>query len=193
MKKQIAAAALLALAATAYAGSAKLDGVDQTGDGSATDAYDFGSLSATPEVLFVSVAGEAGASFAEYANFVIDTNSELNAAANTYSLSFFGLNLININNLMVAVWSSTHPDEGGDAGAPIGIFAGDNVTTSLGTLGAGEYHLDITGTLGPTAVGGQYSVALNAVPAIPEPQTYALMLAGLAGVAFMARRRRRLD
>jgi hypothetical protein len=28
------------------------------------------------------------------------------------------------------------------------------------------------------------------VPAIPEPQTYALMLAGLAAVGFMTRRRR---
>lgn len=193
MKKQIAAVALLALAAAANAGTALLDGVGQTSDGSATDAYDFGSLSATPEVLFVSVAGAAGASFAEYANFVIDTNSELSAAANTYSLSFFGLNLLNINNLMVAVWSSTHPDEGGDIGAPLATFAGDNVTTSLGTLGAGQYHLDISGNIGSTAVGGQYSVALNAVPAIPEPETYALMLAGLAGVFFMARRRRRQD
>jgi hypothetical protein len=34
-------------------------------------------------------------------------------------------------------------------------------------------------------------IALEVVGAIPEPQTYALMLAGLIGVAFVARRRRR--
>ncbi|MDG4869910.1 PEP-CTERM sorting domain-containing protein, partial [Guyparkeria sp. 1SP6A2] len=33
-------------------------------------------------------------------------------------------------------------------------------------------------------------VTVNAVAAIPEPQTYALMLSGLLAVAFMARRRR---
>ena len=32
----------------------------------------------------------------------------------------------------------------------------------------------------------------NAVPAIPEPETYALMLAGLAAVGFVARRRRQV-
>lgn len=190
MKRQLTAVALLALAAAANAGTALLDGVGQTADGSAGNAYDFGSLSATPEVLLVNVAGAAGTSFSEYANFVIDTSSELSGAANTYSLSFFGINLLNINNLMIAVWSSTHPNE---TGAPLGSFAGNNVTTSLGTLGAGQYHLDITGDIGSTAVGGNYSIALNAVPAIPEPETYALMLAGLAGVFFMARRRRRSD
>jgi len=38
---------------------------------------------------------------------------------------------------------------------------------------------------------GQVTVPGGGVPAIPEPETYALMLAGLAAVAFMARSRRR--
>ena len=87
---------------------------------------------------------------------------------------------------MIEVWDNTHP--GG--GTLFATFAGDNVTNWIGTLGAGQYHLDISGVFGPNASGGQYSVALNAVPAVPEPETYALMLAGLGAVGFMARRRR---
>ena len=37
-----------------------------------------------------------------------------------------------------------------------------------------------------------FEVANFSVTAIPEPETYALMLAGLGAVGFMSRRRRRL-
>ena len=186
MKKYLAAAALIALAASANAGIALLDGVLQPGDGSEANAYNFGSLSETPEVLFVSVAGAAGSTFEEYANFSIDAPSGVSGTANTYALTFGRIDLLDIDNLMIEVWDNTHP--GG--GTLFATFAGDNVTNWIGTLGAGQYHLDISGVFGPNASGGQYSVALNAVPAVPEPETYALMLAGLGALGFMARRRR---
>jgi hypothetical protein len=80
-------------------------------------------------------------------------------------------------------------------------------------LSAGPYHQNFTniGTLPVLATGiNQFSnlnVILGAaagsitnpepgpapVPGIPEPSTYALMLAGLAGVGWMTRRRRRVN
>lgn len=186
MKKHLAAAALVALAGSANAGMAFLNGVMQSDDGSEANAYNFGSLSETPEVLFVSVVGAAGSTFEEYANFSIDAPSGVSGSANTYALTFGNVELLDIDNLTIQVWNNTHP--GGST--LFATFAGDNTTNWIGTLGAGQYHLDISGMFGPTATGGQYSVALNAVPAVPEPETYALMLAGLGAVGFMARRRR---
>ena len=62
------------------------------------------------------------------------------------------------------------------------------------TLAAGSYYLRVLGdTYGN--VGGRYYFAahtgLGPLPAIPEPSTYALMLAGLGMIAFIARRRQR--
>jgi hypothetical protein len=55
------------------------------------------------------------------------------------------------------------------------------------TLLAGDYTLSVTGTArGYTT----YSVDFTAAP-IPEPETYALMLAGLGAVGYVARRRRK--
>lgn len=174
------------MAGSASAGAAWLNGIHQTGTGTAADAYDFGTLSAAPSLLYVSVDRTPSASFEEYANFTVDALSDVSGVANTYALSFLGVNLLDIDNLSIQLWNSSHP--GGTA--LLSTFAGNNVTNWIGTLGAGQYHLDISGTFGRSAMGGQYSIALNAVPAVPEPQTYALMLAGLGVVAFVARRRR---
>ena len=70
-------------------------------------------------------------------------------------------------------------------------------------LTAGQYKLTVSGTATGTSVlfdgadywpatanGGAYSVALNTPPLspVPEPESYALMLAGLGLVGFAARR-----
>ena len=60
-------------------------------------------------------------------------------------------------------------------------------STSLAIPGA--YSLIVTGNVLSPATEGSYSGNLNLTP-VPEPETYALMLAGLGAMAFVARRRR---
>jgi len=52
-------------------------------------------------------------------------------------------------------------------------------------LTAGSYYYAVSGRST-----GAYSLTSTAVAAIPEPETYAMLLAGLGIVAFVARRRR---
>lgn len=54
------------------------------------------------------------------------------------------------------------------------------------TLDAGTYTLQVKGTVAGSA-GGSYAGVLNISP-VPEPETYAMLLAGLGLMGFMARR-----
>ncbi len=81
-------------------------------------------------------------------------------------------------------------------------FAGLNGVTDLdasatgfryANLAAGTYQLIASGSLLGSGFGGiavlSTTVNVAAAAAVPEPATYALMLAGIAGVGFAARRR----
>jgi hypothetical protein len=81
---------------------------------------------------------------------------------------------------------------------PDGYMASWEAFSSGGTLGfqwaagadtlvAGDYTLSVTGVARGSTT---YSVDFTAAP-IPEPETYALMLAGLGAVGFVARQRRK--
>jgi hypothetical protein len=75
----------------------------------------------------------------------------------------------------------------------VAAFAFDStaITNSFGGLASGDYYYRVTGQVTGTA-GGSYLLSSSLAP-IPEPGTYALMLAGLAAVAGVASRRRRVD
>ena len=62
-----------------------------------------------------------------------------------------------------------------------------SVTNQVANLAAGNYYYAVSGYASGVA-GGQYTL-VSTVTAVPEPETYAMMLAGLAALGFLARRR----
>ena len=69
-------------------------------------------------------------------------------------------------------------------------FAGGITSIQFDTLGVGFFS-------GPNQIihfgqGLSHATLYGGVPAVPEPETYALLVAGLAAVGFMSRRRRKI-
>ena len=62
-----------------------------------------------------------------------------------------------------------------------------NLALAWAASPAGSYYLNVTG-ISNGAQGGIYNGAIS-VTAVPEPETYAMMLAGLGALGFLARRR----
>jgi hypothetical protein len=56
------------------------------------------------------------------------------------------------------------------------------------SLLAGTYTLQIKGTVAGLS-GGSYAGVLNIANPVPEPETYAMLLAGLGLMGFMSRRK----
>lgn len=75
-----------------------------------------------------------------------------------------------------------------DSATPYAWTFGGAPTVHTVTLGAGSYYYAVLGFAPSTAA---YSInsAATAVP-VPEPETYAMLLAGLGVVGFVARRRK---
>lgn len=71
-----------------------------------------------------------------------------------------------------------------------GIGAKDTWSLDATGLSAGYYYVQVTGNVLGNA-GGSYTTDLGVMAAVPEPETYGMMLAGMGVVGFLARRKRK--
>jgi PEP-CTERM motif len=167
--KMFSAAILLAIGAPVMA-------AECTGDGSS-----LGVIGAAP-TSFASQCGRlpfGSASFTDHYSFSIAALG--NVAGGFVDFLVFQWNDVNLNSVVVTGQGQVRSDSNAADGFS---FAG---------LSAGTYDLAVSGYLDRGQLIGGYTGAISssatvAAP-VPEPETYAMLMLGLAGVGFAARRR----
>lgn len=123
-------------------------------------------------------------SFFDTINFDVTGPSVLSGTGVSTFVKLGGKTVKDISGLTLTFWDNYHP-YGYNL---LGTFAGDGATFSFALPTAGQYHVDITGDA-TGSKGGVYTVAFSTVTAVPEPESYALFLAGLGLMGTIIRRR----
>jgi hypothetical protein len=135
----------------------------------------------------VSFSATHTGAFEDIWTFNLGTPSIVAASLTNVEVSFLGNAAGGINDFQAwlngtSLLPSGSTTTAGDIKVKLQVLAG------AGSFAAGTYQLKVTGS-GVTGGSGSYGGNLVATP-IPEPETYALMLAGLGVVGFVAGRRR---
>lgn len=171
------AASLAMMAALALPGRAIAADVEQT--------QSLGILTSPVTLGFhdsISQLHLPGTTFLDHFTFSLSPPSNFNSFAATLDLG----TVSQISGISASLFT------GGGAlvasGIPFGSALSIVPTTSIAS---GAYDLRVSGTVTGT-LGGSFAGTLNASPTapIPEPETYAMMLAGLGLMGFVARRRK---
>jgi len=181
---------LLSIALTGAISSAQANTISLTGG---SFPYDLGANPTEENIYSVTHNVE---SFFDVFTFNLTSASDTISSA--VSLLFPGLgssgSSYEINNGTLSLFSD--PDGDGAAGVNNQI-ATANFGDSTGVLAynnaaAGSYYWAVAGDAVGTN-GGVYLYAANTAAVVPEPETYAMMLAGMGLIGFIGRRRLNKD
>ncbi|MGZ3183969.1 MAG: FxDxF family PEP-CTERM protein [Telluria sp.] len=125
----------------------------------------------------------SGNTFTDVYNFSLATPGAL--TADLLSVSGNAKNGLDITGY--SLYSSTGTLVTGGNQLSTGLT--DQWSINSGSLAAGNYQLRVTGSVLSQAAGKYYG-SVTMAQAVPEPQTYAMLLAGLGLMGVAARRRR---
>ncbi|MCZ2439698.1 MAG: FxDxF family PEP-CTERM protein [Burkholderiales bacterium] len=146
---------------------------------------DLGTLGAPGPASQTFGGTSAAGSFSDSFCFTLNSPHVVAASLTNVYVSFAGLTAGDISGF--AAWLDGDPLALSTTSAPpatVQVLAGTK------TLGSGTYYLNVSGTAGSN--GASYGGNITVTP-VPEAETYAMMLAGLGVVGFLAVRRRRDD
>ncbi|MCE7913847.1 MAG: PEP-CTERM sorting domain-containing protein [Nitrosomonas sp. PRO4] len=121
--------------------------------------------------------------------YLFSLGSSVNALATAVTNDF--ANIFNIAGGKVELFKS-NGDNDFTNDTSIGSFAFDSTATGgiFNALTSGDYYYQVTGSVVGN-YGGGYQMFSNVSP-VPEPETYAMLLAGLGLIGFSLRRRQAL-
>lgn len=152
--------------------------------GAMAETVNAGAIPVSPAAPYSYTFVHDYGSFFDTVNFSV-TESDLSASVSALNLSLGKFSVLGVTELYYQLWDGSHPN----GAISYGSFGGDNVTHLFDLTAPGNYHIDITGFANGSA-GGIYSVALQTA-AVPEPETYAMLLGGLGLLGVTARRKRK--
>ena len=125
---------------------------------------------------------------------VADFSFSINVGTGQASFNPLKMNLFYSDSMETAaanVTASGYTAEGSSSNLLDQLSIGNDISTFFGSaLAAGDYSLVLSGVPKKEATYTLSTLDVTYVSSVPEPSTYALMLAGLGLVGFMARRRK---
>lgn len=151
-------------------------------------AVDLGSdLGPVPPTASFNATHSAG-SFMDTWSFQLSSLSAVAASLTNVSVTFAGSTNGGISGFAASL-NGTALDMSGSTFSPLGVpmIITTQILAGGNTFGPGNFVLNVSGVAG--AGGASYGGNIVATP-VPEPETLAMMLAGLGALGFVARRRK---